>query len=198
MSQSHPEPPGDRPVTVLGIDLGTSSIKAVVARLDGTVAGQATGDYEVVSPLPGWSESAPADWLAATATAVRTAVAATGADPVAIGLSGQMHGRTTDPAWRQMLADILGRDLAPVEVPAASGLGAALLGARAADLTDQPAFTPGTAAVRVETAARAADRDLYDERHHAFRRKVHALRDTDNDTVGIAGSALRSVASASG
>jgi len=78
--------------TVLGIDLGTSSVKAVVVRLDGSVAGQASSDYQVSCPLPGWSETSPADWLAATAVAVRAAVAQAGADPSAVGLSGQMHG----------------------------------------------------------------------------------------------------------
>jgi xylulokinase len=82
----------DLGTTVLGIDLGTSSVKAVVARLDGSVAGQAVGDYELSSPRPGWSETSPADWLSATASAVRTAVARAGADPAAVGLSGQMHG----------------------------------------------------------------------------------------------------------
>ncbi len=82
----------DSRTTVLGIDLGTSSVKAVVARLDGTVAGQARSDYPVHSPHPRWSETPPADWLSATATAVRAAVDRAGADPAAIGLSGQMHG----------------------------------------------------------------------------------------------------------
>ncbi len=81
-----------RTTSVLGIDLGTSSVKAVVVRLDGSVAGQATGDYPVHSPHPGWSETSPADWLSATATAVRAAVAQAGTEPVAVGLSGQMHG----------------------------------------------------------------------------------------------------------
>lgn len=81
-----------RTTTVLGIDLGTSSVKAVVVRLDGSVAGQAIGAYPVNSPCPQWSETAPADWLAATAIAVRAAVAQAGAQPDAIGLSGQMHG----------------------------------------------------------------------------------------------------------
>jgi xylulokinase len=82
----------DSRTTVLGIDLGTSSVKALVARLDGSVAGQSRSDYPVRSPRPGWSETAPADWLSATATAVRDAVARAGADPCAVGLSGQMHG----------------------------------------------------------------------------------------------------------
>jgi xylulokinase len=76
----------------LGIDLGTSSVKAVVVRLDGTLAGQATGDYRVYSPRPGHSESDPAEWLAATAGAVKAAVAEAAVEPVAIGFSGQMHG----------------------------------------------------------------------------------------------------------
>jgi xylulokinase len=92
MAQATQPPANDSPATVLGIDLGTSSVKAVVARLDGSVAGQAGADYQVRSPRPGWSETAPSDWLAATAAAVRSAVAQAGADPAAVGLSGQMHG----------------------------------------------------------------------------------------------------------
>ena len=80
------------PPTVLGIDLGTSSVKAVVARLDGSVTGQATADYPVTGPRAGWSETEPQQWLTATATAVRKAVARSGGEPAAIGLSGQMHG----------------------------------------------------------------------------------------------------------
>jgi xylulokinase len=107
-------------------------------------------------------------------------------------------GGSTNPAWRQMLADILGRTLAPVEVPAASALGAALLGARAAGLTDRDAFVARGPGVSPMTAAREPDRELYQERHQAFRRKVQALRDTDNDAVGLAGSALHSAAPMSG
>jgi xylulokinase len=77
---------------VLGIDLGTSSVKALVVRLDGTVVGQAAGDYAVSNPRAGWSESDPTRWWDATARAVRQAVSATGAQPAAVGLSGQMHG----------------------------------------------------------------------------------------------------------
>ena len=92
MSRSAEQPANDPRATVLGIDLGTSSVKALVARLDGSVAGQASSDYQVCGPRPGWSETSPADWLAATAAAVRAAVAQAGADPAAVGLSGQMHG----------------------------------------------------------------------------------------------------------
>jgi xylulokinase len=93
--------PGERAgrPALLGIDLGTSSVKAVVTDLDGTLIGHAVGEYAVVRPRPGWSETDPWEWLSATASAVRAVVANTGTTPVAIGLSGQMHGLVpTDPA----------------------------------------------------------------------------------------------------
>jgi xylulokinase len=77
---------------VLGIDLGTSSVKVVIADLDGDVIGQSDGGYAVSSPRPGWSETDPRDWWSSTTTAVRTAVAQAKAEILAIGLSGQMHG----------------------------------------------------------------------------------------------------------
>jgi xylulokinase len=77
---------------LLGIDLGTSSVKAVITDLEGAVLSQATGDYPVVHDRPGWAETDPADWLAATVSTVRQAVGEAHADPQAIGLSGQMHG----------------------------------------------------------------------------------------------------------
>jgi xylulokinase len=78
--------------TALGIDLGTSSVKAVVIDRTAAVVAQATADYPVTSPYPGWSETDPAAWLDATARAVRAAVAGAGVTPAGIGFSGQMHG----------------------------------------------------------------------------------------------------------
>jgi xylulokinase len=77
---------------VLGIDLGTSSVKVVVVDLDGGLIAQTGAGYPVTSPHPGWSESDPHAWLSSTTTAVRAAVAQAGASVVAIGFSGQMHG----------------------------------------------------------------------------------------------------------
>ncbi|MFF5289203.1 xylulokinase [Paractinoplanes globisporus] len=106
-------------------------------------------------------------------------------------------GGTTDPQWRQMLADVLGRTLVPVEVPAASGLGAAVLGARATGLTDR--FPSRDSFATSRNDPRSHRHDLYHDRHAAFRRKVRALRDSDSTTVGTyAGSAPHGAASASG
>jgi xylulokinase len=85
-------------------------------------------------------------------------------------------GGTTDPAWRQLLADVLGYALAPVDVAAASGLGAARLGARAADLATDAPSRPGTAAPVTEPNPHHAG--LYADRHRAFVARTHALRTT--------------------
>jgi xylulokinase len=77
---------------LLGIDLGTSSVKAVVTDLAGALLGQAKADYTVTNPQAGWAETNPADWLAATVVAVRQALLLSGGEICGIGLSGQMHG----------------------------------------------------------------------------------------------------------
>jgi xylulokinase len=76
----------------LGIDLGTSSLKALVLDVDGTIAGSAAAPYPMSTPQPGWAESDPEDWWAAARTAVVEATGAHAAEIAAIGLSGQMHG----------------------------------------------------------------------------------------------------------
>ena len=79
----------------LGIDLGTSGVKALLIDLDMAIVAQATRPLTVRQPHPLWSEQEPADWIAATADAID---ALREEAPVAvsalcgIGLSGQMHG----------------------------------------------------------------------------------------------------------
>jgi xylulokinase len=94
---------------VLGIDLGTSSVKVVIANVEGDLIANADAAYPVRSPRPGWSETDPDEWLSSTTSAVRTAVAqADDARILAIGFSGQMHGvvaadRTGKPLRAAML-----------------------------------------------------------------------------------------------
>ena len=80
------------PACSLGIDLGTSSVKAVVTGAAGQVLAQAAAGYPVTAARPGYAESDPSDWWDAVSAAVRQAVGAAGTPPSAIGLSGQMHG----------------------------------------------------------------------------------------------------------
>ena len=80
------------PAAVLGLDLGTSSAKAVVIDTEGSLLAQASAGYAVTSATAGYAESEPDDWWSAVTACTREAVHAAGAQPAAIGLSGQMHG----------------------------------------------------------------------------------------------------------
>jgi xylulokinase len=74
---------------VIGIDVGTSSVKAVAIDGAGAVVGSAERSYPVAMEHPGWSEQDPALWW----DACESALAELGADRCeGIGLSGQMHG----------------------------------------------------------------------------------------------------------
>lgn len=82
----------------LGIDLGTSGVKAMLIDGDQRVVGSATGkDVATARPHAGWSEQDPADWIRATEEAIAGLRAAHPAELSAvrgIGLSGHMHGAT--------------------------------------------------------------------------------------------------------
>ena len=79
----------------LGIDLGTSALKAVLLAEDGHIVAQQSAPLEVSRPHPQWSEQSPADWWRALSIAL-TELARAHASAMravrAIGLSGQMHG----------------------------------------------------------------------------------------------------------
>ncbi|MDX9850937.1 MAG: FGGY family carbohydrate kinase [Anaerolineaceae bacterium] len=47
---------------VLALDVGTSSLKAVVYAFDGNILASESSSYEYNSPQPGWAEASPADW----------------------------------------------------------------------------------------------------------------------------------------
>ncbi|RDI94610.1 xylulokinase [Meiothermus sp. QL-1] len=89
----------------LGIDLGTSSCKALLLSPEGEVLAEAQEGYAVQAPQPGWAESDPEDWWQAVGRAVRRVVERHAGEVQALGLSGQMHG--------VVLADAEGRPLRP-------------------------------------------------------------------------------------
>ncbi|WEX11796.1 xylulokinase [Chelativorans sp. AA-79] len=81
----------------LGLDLGTSGVKALLVDDGQEIVGSATGTLDVSRPHTGWSEQDPADWIRAAEEAVAALRSAHGAELAAvkgIGLSGQMHGAT--------------------------------------------------------------------------------------------------------
>jgi len=78
---------------LLGIDIGTGSVKALIVDERGSTLGQGSSEYSQSRPHPGWAEQRPVQWWQATLIAVRQAIAITGGIRIdAIGLSGQMHG----------------------------------------------------------------------------------------------------------
>lgn len=81
----------------LGIDLGTSGVKALLVDDEQKIIASANAPLSVDRPATGWSEQNPADWIDATVKAVEALKASHGNQLSAtkgIGLSGQMHGAT--------------------------------------------------------------------------------------------------------
>ena len=101
--------------TFLGLDVGTSSVKALLIDAAQRVIAVGHAPLEVARPHPLWSEQDPEAWWQATLAAVAEArAAAPEADWKAlagIGLSGQMHGATLlDGAGRVLRPAILWND----------------------------------------------------------------------------------------
>lgn len=81
----------------MGIDLGTSGVKAVLADDRQEIVATGIAPLEASRPRPLWSEQNPEDWWRATCRAVAAIQRANPAASAAvkgIGLSGQMHGAT--------------------------------------------------------------------------------------------------------
>lgn len=78
----------------LGIDIGTSSVKAVLLAEDGAVQSTETTPLAVSRPRPLWSEQDPDDWWSATEAAVLAIDPVLRAKVQGIGIAGQMHGAT--------------------------------------------------------------------------------------------------------
>jgi xylulokinase len=78
----------------LGIDIGTSGVKAILMDEGGAVVEVAQSPLSVSRPQDLWSEQEPNDWWAATNRAIGELDPQRRSAVTAIGLSGQMHGAT--------------------------------------------------------------------------------------------------------
>ncbi len=89
----------------LGLDLGTSGLKALLIDADQAIVAEATAPLSVQRPHDGWSEQAPTDWISAAEAAIDALSAKADLSGVkGIGLSGHMHGATMldaadEPLW---------------------------------------------------------------------------------------------------
>ncbi len=76
----------------VGLDVGTSGVKALLVTGDGRVVASAAEDYPLLTPRPGWTEQQPEAWWQASCR-VLAALGDRAPGPIeAIGLTGQMHG----------------------------------------------------------------------------------------------------------
>ena len=96
----------------LGLDLGTSGVKALLIGDDQTPIADAHAPLEVSRLGPGWSEQDPDHWIEATEKVLTKLASAQDLSTVSgIGLSGQMHGATLlDASDRPLRPCILWND----------------------------------------------------------------------------------------
>ncbi|HWD14446.1 xylulokinase [Pseudochrobactrum sp. sp1633] len=90
----------------LGLDLGTSGLKALLIDENQTIIASAHTEIHVSRPHQSWSEQQPQDWIKAAETAItqlKTEHGAAFKNVRGIGLSGQMHGAVLLDAQDQVL-----------------------------------------------------------------------------------------------
>lgn len=97
-----------REPVLVGIDVGTTAVKAIALSVTGEVVARAERPVPLAMPHPGWAEQEPESWW----RAAESALGALGPRPVAgIGLTGQMHGLVAlDAADRPVRPAILWND----------------------------------------------------------------------------------------
>ena len=173
----------------IGIDIGTSEVKALLLGPDQRVIGSAGSALTVSRPHPGHSEQDPADWWTATQAALsslRAAHPAEYAATEAIGLSGQMHGAVLlDAQDRVLRPAILWNDTRSAaecsemmaELPALSDLGGSLA-------------MPGFTAPKLRWVAR--------HEPEIFRRVTKVLLPKDHVRLMLTGEHVSDLSDASG
>ena len=80
---------------VIGVDLGTSSVKVLLVDKQGSVAAEASQDYPLVHEKAGYSEQDPEHWVTGTIAALKQLIETSNVnvdDVEGLSFSGQMHG----------------------------------------------------------------------------------------------------------
>jgi len=79
---------------LLGLDIGTSGVKALLISVEGKIISSKTVSYPLATPHSGWAEQSPNDWWEATVKVIRETISHNPIDTTrikGISLSGQMH-----------------------------------------------------------------------------------------------------------
>lgn len=95
---------------LLGLDVGTGGARAVAVDESGEMIAEASSEYPLHSPRPGWTEQDPRDWWEGAKEAlgrVAAEVGEAGGEVVGLGLTGQMHGSVFLDASGEVLRSAL-------------------------------------------------------------------------------------------
>jgi xylulokinase len=170
--------------SLVGLDIGTTGVKALALSADGVVTGRAEEEYPLSTPRPGWAEQDPEDWV----RAAEIALAQLGGGERSVGLSGQMHGLVVlDSEQRVLRPAILWNDQRTAaecaEIEERIGLG------RLIELTGNRAL-PGFTAPKL----------LWLRRHEpeVYARVEHVLLPKDYVRLRLTGERATDAADASG
>jgi xylulokinase len=80
------------PGSLIGLDVGTTGVRAVAIDLLGNVSATASEEYPLSTPRPGWAEQDPERWWVASRLVLHRVVSQLRDPPLGLGLTGQMHG----------------------------------------------------------------------------------------------------------
>ena len=76
----------------IGLDVGTGGARAVAVDESGEIVAEASSEYPLHSPRPGWTEQDPDDWWEGAKKVIKKVATETREQVAGIGLTGQMHG----------------------------------------------------------------------------------------------------------
>jgi xylulokinase len=77
---------------LVGLDVGTGGARAVAVDNSGEIVTEASSEYPLYAPRPGWTEQEPEDWWEGAQEVLAKVATEAGSEVKGIGLTGQMHG----------------------------------------------------------------------------------------------------------
>ncbi len=92
---------------VLALDLGTTSVRALVVRADGSIPARASRTLGLSFPRPGWVEQDPLEMWERSVDVMREALEGAGASADALAGIGVVTQRSTCIAWDATSGDVL-------------------------------------------------------------------------------------------